>query len=262
MLVSARWQPERVVIDRYEDVPLVAAEGLLALPGFWAAYLLWMCQTEEEDPEPQWFGADAADADAAYEALTDEERWPVLRIPFGDGHSVLVVGRNLTDDPGTEYFVAHPEWDRHGHLATIDGHQAGPGLSWRELTHIAGTPDPGAPGVQAPHLRLLLLLPILGDSGLPAGAGAVIADALVQVGVARDRAPEVADALLHDHPLWEPAEWFLASPSPLSGTAPHVPGILHCDGPQSPRRGMRLAQGITRERSDRLARALGTWPTP
>ncbi|WP_246094850.1 hypothetical protein [Streptomyces roseicoloratus] len=140
-----------MLIDGYEDAPLVAAEDLLALPGFWAAYLLWMCQTEENEPDPLWFGADEADTDAAYEALTDEERWPVFRIPFADDHSALIVGRNFADDLGTEYFVSHPEWDRHGHLATVDGHQAGPGLSWRELTHIAGTPDVKAPGVHAPQ---------------------------------------------------------------------------------------------------------------
>ncbi|MFD9722605.1 hypothetical protein ACFWXG_02145, partial [Streptomyces sp. NPDC059072] len=76
-----------------------------------------------------------------------------------------------------------------------------------------------------------------------------------------DSAPVLADALLRDHPLWEPAEWALTSHSPLSGTQQHFPGILHCDEPGSPRCGTRLAQGITQEQSDRLARALGTWPT-
>ena len=37
-------------------------------------------------------------------------------------------------------------------------------------------------------------------------------------------------------------------------------GILECNLSPSPRHGIRLAQGITREQSDRLARALGTWP--
>ncbi|MFJ8166568.1 hypothetical protein ACIRBY_37390 [Streptomyces sp. NPDC096136] len=249
-----------MLIDGYDDAPLVAAEDLPALPGFWAAYLLWMCQTEENEPDPLWFGADEADTDAAYEALTAEEHWPVFRIPFADGHTAVVVGRNLEDDPGTEYFVSHPEWDRHGHLATIDGHQAGPGLSWRELTHIAGTPDPGAPGVQAQPVRLLLLLPALGDRDLPADAVERVGEALVAVGVPEDGAHGVAEALLHDHPLWEPAQWSLPSPSPLSGTAQRFPGILSCDESGSPRCGVRLAQGISRGHSDRLAHALGTWP--
>ncbi|MER6026223.1 hypothetical protein [Streptomyces sp. NPDC001851] len=250
-----------MLIDGFQDAPLVAGEGLLALPGFWPAYLLWLCQTEENDPEPAWFGVDAADADAADAALADEEQWPVIRVPFSGGHAVVIVGRNLCDDAGTEYFISHPEWDRHGYLATIDGHQSGPGLSWQELAHIAGTPDESAAGVHAPHARLLLLLPALGDADLPSEAVDVIGCALVQAGVPAGNAPALAQALVHDHPLWEPAGWSLASVSPLSGGQDHFPGILYCDEPGSPRYGIRLAQGITRDQSDRLARALGTWPT-
>ncbi|WP_329375930.1 hypothetical protein OG625_00860 [Streptomyces sp. NBC_01351] len=250
-----------MLIKGFENDPLTAGEGLLSLPGFWPAYLLWLCQSEDNEPEPGWFGVDEADTDAAYEALTDEEQWPVFRIPFGAGHTVVVLGRNLADDAGTEYFVSHPEWDRHGYLATVDGHQAGPGLAWRELTHIADTPDPRAPGVQALHVRLLLLLPALGDADLPAEATGLVGDALVQVGVVSDEAPALAQALLQDHPLWESAGWDLPAPSPLSGGQDQFPGILQCDEPGSPRCGSRLAQGITRDQSDRLSRALGTWPT-
>ncbi|MFG2631193.1 hypothetical protein [Streptomyces sp. NPDC048473] len=156
-----------MLIDGFDNDPLVTGEELLAPPGFWAAYLLWICQTEEDDPDPEWFGVGEADTDAAYDALNDEERWPVFRIPFADGHTATVLGCNFPGDPGTEYFITHPEWGRHGHLATINGHQAGPGLSWRELTHIARTPNRDAPGVHAEHARLLLLLPTLGDENLP-----------------------------------------------------------------------------------------------
>lgn len=250
-----------MLIDGRADDPLVAGEDLLALPGFWAAYLLWMCQTEEDEADPGWFGVDEADTDAAYDALNDEQRWPVFRIPFADGHTAAVLGCNFPDEPGTEYFITHPEWGRHGHLVTIDGHQAGPGLSWRELVHIARTPDPAAPGIQAEHARLLLLLPALGDGNLPAEAAGIVGNALMETGVPAGTAPKLAQALLVDHPLWEPAEWTLPAPSPLSGSRDPFPGILYCDGPMSPRSGTRLAQGITREHSDRLARALGTWPT-
>ncbi|WP_392673208.1 hypothetical protein [Streptomyces sp. LN785] len=249
-----------MLIDGFENDPLVPGDELLALPGFWAAYLLWLCQTEEDDPDPEWFGVDEADTDAAYEALSDEERWPVFRIPFGGGHTAVVLGRNLADDAGTEYFISHPEWDRHGHLATVDGHQAGPGLSWPELTHIANTTDPDSPGVHAPHARLLLLLPALGDADLPDEAAGLLGSALTQAGVGADEVPRLAQALLMDHPLWEPAAWVTPAVSPLSGSRAHFPGILHCDEPGSPRCGIHLAQGITRDQSDRLARALGTWP--
>ncbi|GAA2776894.1 hypothetical protein [Streptomyces showdoensis] len=249
-----------MLIDGYEDAPLTTREDLLSLPGFWPAYLLWLCRTGDEEPRPGWFGADEADTDAAIEALTDGERWPVFRIPFGAGHSVVVVGRNLADDTGTDYFVTHGEWERHGHLASVDGHHAGPGLAWRELVHIAATPDLDAPGVHTHHARLLLLLPVLGDADLPPEAAWLVADALLQAGVGDDEAPGLAEALLEEHPLWESPEWTLAGASPLSGGEDPFPGILYCDDPHSPRCDTRLARGITRDQSARLARALGTWP--
>ncbi|MFJ9817276.1 hypothetical protein ACIRU3_18750 [Streptomyces sp. NPDC101151] len=70
--------------------------------------------------------------------------------------------------------------------------------------------------------------------------------------------PWLVEHLL-DHPLRAPAQWALPGPSPLSGDVDPYRGILICDGPMSPRCGTRPAQGISRERSDRPARALGTW---
>lgn len=119
-----------MLIQGFENAPLVAGEELLELPGFWAAYLMWLSETQEYDPVPEWFGVDGADAAEAWEALSDEDRWPVFRIPFAGGHTASVLGCNLRDDPGTEYLITHPQWGRHGHLATLGGHQAGPGLSW------------------------------------------------------------------------------------------------------------------------------------
>ncbi|WP_331740877.1 hypothetical protein [Streptomyces sp. NBC_01006] len=249
-----------MLIKGFENAPLVAGEELLALPGFWAAYLMWLSQTEEHDASLYPFGVDGADADAACDALGDEDHWPVIRIPFDDGHTVIVLGSNCPDDPETEYFITHPEWGRHGHLATVSGHQAGPGLSWRELHHIARTPDLNAPGIHAEYARLLLLLPALGDQDLPEDAAAVVGGALAQAGVPTALAPHLAVALLADHPLWEPAEWTLPATSPLSASQEPFLGILHCDGYTSPRCATRLAQGITREQSNRLAHALGTWP--
>ncbi|MEV8535826.1 hypothetical protein [Streptomyces sp. NPDC051211] len=249
-----------MLIKGFENAPIVAGEELLALPGFWAAYLMWLSQTEEHDASLYPFGIDGADADAACDALGDEDHWPVFRIPFDDGHTALVLGRNFPDDPETEYFITHPEWGRHGHLATVSGHQAGPGLSWQELHHIARTPDLNAPGVHAEYARLLLLLPALGDQDLPEDAATVVGGALTQAGAPAALAPHLAAALLADHPLWEPAEWTLPATSPLSASQEPFLGILHCDGYMSPRCGTRLAQGITRDQSNRLAHALGTWP--
>ncbi|MFJ3640302.1 hypothetical protein ACIPRD_11175 [Streptomyces sp. NPDC090108] len=249
-----------MVIDGYDDDCVVAGEELLGLPGFWAAYLLMLCRRDEErgEPSPEWFGADAADVDAASDALSDAGRWPALRIPFADGHTAVVLGRNFEDDPGTEYFVVHPEWNRPGHLATIDGHDSGPGLAWRELLHIARTVAAGAPGTHDAHARLLLLLPALGDSELPGDAVGVVGRALAWAGVPVADSTWLAAHLL-DHTWFAPATWSLPGSSPLTGGEDPYEGILVCDGTLSPRHGMRLAQGISREHSDRLARALGTW---
>ncbi|MGW1979550.1 hypothetical protein [Streptomyces sp. NPDC001889] len=250
------------VIDGWEEAPVVAGEELLALPGFWAAHLLWLSGTEEHDPTLSWFGVDGADADAACSALSDEDRWPVFRIPFAGGHTAMVLCWNLPDDPGTEYVITHPGWGRrHAGLATVGGHSSGPGLSWRELHHIARTPDLTAPGVHAEFARLLLLLPALGDQDLPGEAVGVVGGALLHAGLPKELVPSLARVLLTDHPLWEPAAWAFPSASPLSGGREPFPGILHCDGLTSPRCGTHPARGIGREQSDRLARALGTWPT-
>ncbi|WP_328907856.1 hypothetical protein OG230_35345 [Streptomyces sp. NBC_00234] len=249
-----------MVIEGFEKAPVVAGEELLALPGFWDAYLMWLSETEEYDATQGWFGVDGADADAACDALSDEDRWPAFRIPFAGGHTAVVLGCNIPEDPATEYFITHPEWRRYGHLATVSGHQAGPGLSWRELHHIARTPDLTAPGVHAAYARLLLLLPALGDQDLPEEAAGVVGDALLRAGVSSALAPHLAEALLADHPLWEPAAWTLPAVSPLSDDPEVFQGILHCDGVMSPRCETHLAQGITREQSARLAQALGTRP--
>ncbi|MFC9792983.1 hypothetical protein [Streptomyces sp. NPDC057695] len=65
--------------EGFEDAPVVAGEELLTLPGFWAAYLMWLSRTEDYDPVPDWFGVDGADADAACEAFADDGHWPVFR---------------------------------------------------------------------------------------------------------------------------------------------------------------------------------------
>ncbi|MFG2987179.1 hypothetical protein ACGFYQ_39065 [Streptomyces sp. NPDC048258] len=242
-----------MLINGFDDAPLVAGEELVCHPGFWAAHLMWMCDPEEYEgpPTPEWFGADAADADVVSKALVDEDNCPVIRIPFGDGHAAVVINRPHERRGGTQYLVTHPDWGRHGYLARIGAYE-GPGLSWRELTHIARTPDLEAPGIHDPHARLLLLLPAMSDEEALEDGADVIAEALVQVGAPASRAPRVAE-LLVDHPMWDPIGWWLPDDQRFGG-------ILRSDDPRSPRFDVRLAQGITQEQNERLARALGTWP--
>ncbi|MFD1832252.1 hypothetical protein ACFSJS_21765 [Streptomyces desertarenae] len=92
-------------MDGFENAPLVAGEEM---PGFRAACLMWSSRTQEYDPVPAWFGVDGADADAACDALSDEDRWPVCRIPSGGGHTAVVLGCTIPEDPGTLRAVRDP----------------------------------------------------------------------------------------------------------------------------------------------------------
>ncbi|MDH6580386.1 hypothetical protein [Kitasatospora sp. MAP5-34] len=243
-----------MLIPGYEDDPLTAGEKLPALPGFWAAYLLWLAEGEDFDPEPALFGADGADADAAYERLSDPAAWPVLRLPMRHGHTILIVYRNFPEDAGIDYYLAHPDWDRTAPLASIEGHFSGPGLAWRELAYIARHPGDG-PGITDPHARLLLLLPILGDADMPTDATVIIAAALATIGTPPEARASLAEALL-DHPFWDGETWYHeGAGSPLSGGA--ISGtsqVLHCGGTYSPRAArFRLSS----DQDFRLADALG-----
>ncbi|MEU8659837.1 hypothetical protein [Actinoplanes philippinensis] len=247
-----------MLINGYEENPIVAGEDLVTLPGFWAAYSAWI--REQDVPLHERFGVDGTDVDAADEALMNEEAWPAFRIPFSDGHTAVVVYANYPEDDGNaaiDYFVTHADWDRHGYLATVDGHPAGPGLAWRELVHIARTPDPAAPGIQNPHARLLLLLPASGDQDTPADAIETIAEALLWAKVPAGDTERMARQML-DHPMFPAARWAMPASTRVPGGDEAFDGILVCDASSSPRYGIRLAEGITREQNDRLAQALGT----
>ncbi|MFG2131151.1 hypothetical protein ACGFNV_25490 [Streptomyces sp. NPDC048751] len=223
---------------------IAPAEHLLDLPGFWPAYYgpVW----DEFAEEPELFGADSADVDAAGEALySAEEVWPAFRVPLAGGHLLWIVHRNFPEDSGTDYLIAHPDWDRHACLASIEGHFSGPGLSWPELVAVAESAPAGEDGVRDPARRLLLLLPAFGDGAAPeAEAVERISGALRSVGADGEAAPELAEELL-DHHFWDPPTWTARSPSPLAV----------CDGGYSPRR-VPLGLGITAEQERALAEAL------
>ncbi|WP_405926190.1 hypothetical protein [Streptomyces sp. NBC_00035] len=213
---------------------IASAEELLGLAGFWPAYFLpgWDGFIEE----PGLFGADEADVDAATEALySAREVWPAYRIPLAGGHLLWIVHRNFPDDPGTDYLITHPDWDRDVPLASLEGHFSGPGLSWPELVAVADSAPARAEGVRDPALRLLLLLPAFGDADVPvAEAVSRISGALTAVGVPESAAPEVAERLL-DHPFWDGPTWVTQGESPLSGGTTGASPLAVCDGRYSPR---------------------------
>ncbi|MGW4380466.1 hypothetical protein [Kitasatospora sp. NPDC004531] len=206
-----------MLIKGYNHGPLVAGEPLLERAGFWPNHLLAMCRftPDEARPEPEWFGADGADTDALSEILLDHRAWPTFRIPFQGGHSAVVVYRNLTGDPGIDYLLTHPTWPRAEPLSSFNGDWYGPGLSWRDLVHIAEAPAPTTPGIHDPAARLLLLLPLLSADHLPPQAAPLLSTALTTTGTPTDLAPTASAHLLHNR---RPSPRHPSSTnSPLSG---------------------------------------------
>ncbi|MET8630045.1 hypothetical protein ABZW30_41070 [Kitasatospora sp. NPDC004669] len=91
-------------------------------------------------------------------------------------------------------------------LAGTDQDRIGPGLCRPELTAILHAPD-GASGVTDSDARLLLLLPVLGDSAAPAGAVDAVVAALVHHGAPEGCEP-LARRLLGGHPMWGAQPWW------------------------------------------------------
>ncbi|WP_431962189.1 hypothetical protein [Actinacidiphila sp. bgisy160] len=207
-------------IKGYEGGPLTAGEPLAARPGFWANHLLEWCAAGPDGgrPEPKWFGDDGADSDALGEVLYDESAWPVLRVPFGDGHCAVVVFRNFADAFGLDFLLTHPGWAGARTLLSYDGERRGPGLGWRHLLHVAAAVPAAGPreGLTDPAARLLLLLPLLNDGRRHARQAVPrIAGALTAVGAPEETAGTAARCLVDGtaDEVWHDPAWG----SPLSG---------------------------------------------
>lgn len=207
-----------MLIEGYDDGPLIAGESLLARPGFWSNYFLAICGdgTGAARPVPEWFGDDGADTDALSEILFDPERWPVFRVPAADGPGAVVIYRNLVGEYGIDYLFTYPGRSYAQQTASWEGRLSGTGLTWHELVRIADTPPPAADGVEDRAARLLLVLPLLTDLDVPEEAPARLSAALTSAGAPQDTASITAEHLLtrltkrsrHD-PAWS---------SPLSGS--------------------------------------------
>lgn len=208
-----------MLIKGYDDGPLVAGEALMDRPGFWSNYLMPVCGggARPGRPGPEWFGDDGADADALSEVLFDPERWPVFRVPAEDGPGVVVIHRNMVGEYGIDYLLTHPGRSHAQQVASWEGELSGVGLTWEELVRLADSPPPlpVAEGVQDTAARLLLVLPLLGDSDVPESAPERVSAALTWAGAPQATASSTAERLLthltrrarHD-PAWG---------SPLSG---------------------------------------------
>ncbi|MGW3263798.1 hypothetical protein [Streptomyces sp. NPDC001056] len=233
---------DRVHIPEYpEDFELIAGEEFAREPAFWLAHLLLTVGDPGDDPER--YGVDAAAYEEMVARLGDpDEAWPVLRVPFGGGHTAYAVYANVEDGSNVEFFVRHPAWGRLGHLGRCGVDEAGPGLSWAELVVLAQAGREGDEGLVDRAQRLLLLVPMLGDARTPRAARGVVEEALDRCGVRAEAAGELVTVLLDG----EESRWSVGAGGP----------VPVCSSSFSPRR-VPLALGITPPQARALADALG-----
>ncbi|MFE4176586.1 hypothetical protein ACFRR7_31840 [Streptomyces sp. NPDC056909] len=214
----------------YSSAPVVDGLPLLDEPGFWVAHLADLC----EGFSPEDFGVDAADAGAMLERLHDKAAWPAFTVPLTGGFAIVVHYNSGEEYTSTDYFLTHPEWFDCLTLASDDQDRTGPGLCWPELAALLQAPG-GSDGVTDPHARLLLLLPVLGDTGTPPEAVNMVVEALRASGAPEGCEP-LARRLLAGHPMWGAETW--------SFDADEQSWI--CDGEHSPRK-TPLGEGLPQE---------------
>lgn len=189
-----------VLIAGYENDPLVDGAPFLMESLFWPTYLVSTVAIYDDTMVNAAFGVDHEDVMSYYRRLTNKSRWPVFRIGLRDGHEIDVIYRNLDGDMGIDFVLCRTGGEHPLHLAALEGHHSGPGLSWPELVAGATFPDVSY-GVVEPDARLLLLLPAFGDADPPETAAVMVATALASRG-ARSGAAALAEALLADSELW------------------------------------------------------------
>ncbi|MGW7486506.1 hypothetical protein [Streptomyces sp. NPDC054786] len=190
-------------IPGYACGPLTPEPELLKSALFWPGHLYSIAQREET--EELLFGADHDAAEEFHRQLTERANWPVFTIPLGAEHRLHVVYRTDNDDPGVDYLLHHPAWERALLLARDDGHFMGPAMSWSELISAA---DNGLAGGSTtdPHARLLLLLPAMGDDDLPDSAMPRLAAAL-DARTSAEAPHDLAAALVEDQGSTGPTSW-------------------------------------------------------
>lgn len=236
-------QPLR--LPEYPNDDLVPGDDLALDPAFWLAHLLLTMGDPDDAPED--YGVTAAAYDSMVERLSDAGRpWPVFQIPFGGGHTILVIYASYLDENNVEFVVRHSDWGRLGYLGNIGPSCSGPGLSWQELTTIAAySPDGDTePGLSDPAQRLLLLLPMLGDAATPREVTEVVTRALIRCGIAEGAAPGFADKLVGPDEEQQDT-WSVGPDNP----------IPVCSSRSSARQ-IPIALGITAEAAGALAAAL------
>jgi hypothetical protein len=167
------------------------------------------------------FGVTADEVDQAAKKVLDAATWPTLRVELQSGATIWVVERNYDEDAATDYYLDDPTWQAPIRLASLEGHYTGPAFAWEEL-QIALRAPRGALGVVDPSLRLVALLPALGDAAAANIAAPVVVEALARLG-ARNVRQTVAAQHLREGGWFSQTSWR------------SVAGVRTCDSQYSPR---------------------------
>ncbi|RQX11285.1 hypothetical protein DDE19_31080 [Micromonospora ureilytica] len=179
---------------------LVDATSWLDDPLFWPAFLL---APGGSFAAAVAFDADPADVEAYAEEMHQHDSWPVISLDLARGHRLHILFRNFDGDSGWDYLVQPTGSDTAITAAALDGGFHGPALSWSELVKTASRPNVKHGQAE----RLLLLLPAIGDSGIPPEAHGVVTSAVTAVG-ATHRQDDVARELLNaSHRFWGESDW-------------------------------------------------------
>ncbi|MFC0532796.1 transposase family protein [Phytohabitans kaempferiae] len=197
----------------YADDPLVDGCQVLDDPLFWPVHLLQYTHGEADELCAA-FDVDEAEMWRCYSRLSDEHRWPVFSIGLPSGHSISLVYRNFKEDSGYDYHLHHPRWAEPVLLATIEGHYLGPGMCWGELVTVSRSGSLSGAVLSAQGL-MLLLLPVMADTGLPADAVNELAGALQAFGAMR-QPRRLAQLLLEGQGTWGPQPWQLVGDRRIS----------------------------------------------
>ncbi|MBL0887170.1 hypothetical protein [Myceligenerans indicum] len=199
------------------------------MPGFWGHHWDFFELDVDDLHDADRLSAEGPEAERVGKATFDTgSAWPAFRLPMQDGHELQIIYSHLDDDgvPGVsecaaEFRFAHPGWDGTALFAAISGNAIGPGLRWPEAVAIADrsprrgattddAEETGPTTVRDRHLRLLLLLPAIGDLEAPAvEARERIAEALVAVGLSAETAPLLVEAVTEG---WPDSQWHPAGP--------------------------------------------------
>jgi hypothetical protein len=204
------------------DVAALTVDGwpLAERPGLWAAHWREQFIDDDEDLLRAW-GVPEAVVLERMNDLYSARAWPVFRVELRGGAELAVVFRNVPDDAGVDYLVLPGAGRKFIEIASLEGHQRGPGLSWPELVAAAGRQPDQVRRAQT----LLLLAPAFGDATADTpDAVSTLSEAMRALGATGDTTKLATLAVSDDVVFWGHVPWSAGKPAmddaPRNPTSP------------------------------------------